>query len=162
MARIIMKRKICLEPCYLDDKISEHLLEKIRQEILGHCDQEYGYVTKIYDKIKIISNTISASGPGVFFDVKFGAKVLKPEVGVEYDGTVCMIFPAGIFVEVFEKMKVLIPADQMDGYKFDKEKSFFKKGKKIIDQEHKVRIKINLIKYEKQNFNCIGSLCSKV
>lgn len=160
MTRIIMERKICVEPCLLDEKISDHLLEKIRREVLGHCDQEYGYVTKIYSKVKIVSNTISASSPGVFFQVKFGAKVLKPEIGSEYEGTVCMLFPAGIFVEVFEKMKVLIPADHMNGYKFDKGNSNFKKGStKTILQGQSVKIKIDMIKYEKQNFNCIGSLC---
>jgi len=154
-----MERKICLEPCHLDDKISEHLLRKIREQVLNHCDQEHGYVTKIYKKIKIISNVISASGPSVFFQVKFKAKVFKPEVDSEYEGRVCMIFAGGIFVEVFDNMKVLIPNDNMKGYKFDKNISCFKKGDKIISQDDKVNVKINMIKYEKQNFNCIGSLC---
>lgn len=159
MARVIMERKICVEPSHLDDKIFDHLLEKIRNDILGHCDQEHGYVTKVYNKIKIINNTISTFGPSVFFQVKFEAEVFKPKIGLEYKGKVCMIFQAGIFVEVFDKMKVLIPVDQMNGYKFDKGNSSFKKGGKTVCQNDIVKIKINLIKYEKQNFSCIGNLC---
>jgi len=158
MTRVTMERKIYIEPCHLDGKISEYLLKKIQQEVLNKCDQEHGYVIKIYDNISIISNTISSSGPGVFFLVKFGAKVLKPETGQEYEGRVCLVFQAGIFVEVFGKMKVLIPTDQMGGYKYDKDSSDYKKGNKKICQDDEVKIRISMIKYEKQNFSCIGSL----
>ena len=158
MSRIIMERKICLEPKYIDNKITEHLLEKIQRDVLGKCDQSYGYVTKVFKKIQIIENTVSSGGPGVFFLVKFGAHVLKPEVGPVYEGKVCMTSPHGIFVEVFGKMKVLIPANKMGGYKFNKTGPFFQKSKKTISEEDTVQIEIDMIKYEKQNFNCIGSL----
>ena len=36
--------------------------------------------------------------------------------------------------------------------------SIFKKGSKTISIGTNVKIQINMIKYEKQNFNCIGSL----
>jgi DNA-directed RNA polymerase subunit E'/Rpb7 len=153
-----MERKICLEPKFLDDNVIGHLLEKIERDVLGKCDQYYGYVVKVFKKIQIVENIISAAGPGVFFLVKFGAQVLKPEVGSEYEGTVCMTSPHGIFVEVFGKMKVLIPTDKMAGYKFDKTGPFFKKGKKTISEGDTVQIAISMIKYEKQNFNCIGCL----
>jgi DNA-directed RNA polymerase subunit E'/Rpb7 len=158
MSKITIERRIFLEPCYLNEKLTEHILEKIQKEILGHCDNEYGYITKVYNKVTILSNTISASGPGVFFQVQFKAKVMKPEIDSDYEGKVCMIFSAGIFVEVFEKMKILIPVDSMNGYKFDKATSTFKKGSKTIQQNDVVTIQINAIRYEKQNFNCIGSL----
>lgn len=158
MSRITMERKICLEPRFLDSKITEHIREKIQHDILGKCDQSYGYVTKIFKNIQIVENIVSTSGSGVFFLVKFGAEVFKPEIGSEYEGRVCMTSPHGIFVEVFGKMKVLIPADKMDGYKFDKSGPYFKKGKKTISEGDTVRIEINMTKYEKQNFNCIGSL----
>ena len=160
MSRVIMERRIYLEPSLLDGKIIHHLLEKIEKEILFQCDQTYGYVTKVYKKLKILNNVISSSGPGVFFTVKFGVDVIKPEVGLEYKGIVCMIFQTGIFVEVFEKMKVLIPSRQIDGYKFDKATGTFQKGNNIIEKGDSLVIKVNLIKYEKQNFNCIGSLKS--
>jgi DNA-directed RNA polymerase subunit E'/Rpb7 len=158
MSRIIMEKKICLEPKYLDDKIPDHLLEKINSDILGKCDQSYGYVTKVFKKIQIIKNVLSTCGPGVFFYVKFGAEVFKPIVGSIYEGKVCMTSPHGIFVEVFGKMKVLIPVNKMSGYKFDKAGPSFKKGKKTILEKDTVEILIDMIKYEKQNFNCIGSL----
>ena len=158
MSRITIEKRICIEPKFLNTKIREHLLEKIRKEFLEKCDQTYGYITKIFDKIKIVENIISTADIGVFFRVKFDALVFKPEVGTEYKGEVCMISLHGIFVEVFEKMKVLIPTAKMGSYKFDKSETNFKKGKKTISIKDTVTISIDMIRYEKQNFSCIGSL----
>ena len=46
----------------------------------------------------------------------------------------------------------------MNGYKYNKIKNIFKKDTKMIEEGDKVDITINMVKYEKQNFNCIGSL----
>lgn len=161
MSRITMERKICLEPRLLDDKITDHLFNKIKTELLGHCDQKYGYIIKIYNNIEVLENIISSASPGVFFNIRFSAKVIKPEIGGEYEGKVCMLFNEGIFVELFERIKVLVPSDKMNGYKFIKTSGNFKKGNDTISKGDIVTIKITLFKYEKQNFSCIGSLKSK-
>ena len=69
-----------------------------------------------------------------------------------------MIFQEGIFVEVSNKMKVLIRIDKMNGYKYSKTKQIFKKDEESISKGDKIEVIIEMIKYEKQNFNCIGSL----
>lgn len=158
MSRIIMEKKICIEPSLLDENICDHILDKIRNDILEKCDQEYGYIIKIYDKIKILNNKISPDGIGIFFNVKFGVKAIKPEIGCFYKGIVCMIFSQGIFVEVFGKIKVLIPLDKLGSYKWDKNNSYYKLNNLIIQKESEIELRIDNIKYEKQNFNCIGSL----
>lgn len=158
MSRITIIRKICLEPRYLDENLQEHLKEKIHTDVLNHCDQAYGYITKIYDNIEIVENIISQAGPGIFFKVKFTAKVLRPEVNSVYEGKICMIFAQGIFVEIMGKMKVLVPADKMGNFKYNKTTSTFKNGTKTLVQGDKVEVLITMIKYEKHNFNCIGNL----
>jgi DNA-directed RNA polymerase subunit E'/Rpb7 len=153
-----MTQKISLEPSFLDENLKSHLIEKVKKELLGKCDKEYGYITEIYDDIKIINNTISSASYGVFFNIEIQAKVHKPEKGGKYEGRVCMVFSNGIFVEVFGRAKVLIPSDKMGGYKYVKEDSCYKKGKHKISVNDTIQVEIDLIKYEKQNFNCIGSL----
>ena len=69
-----------------------------------------------------------------------------------------MIFQEGLFVEVSNKMKVLIRIDKMNGYKYSKTKQIFKKDEETISKGDKIEVVIEMIKYEKQNFNCIGSL----
>lgn len=158
MSRITIIRKICLEPKYLDENLYVHLTEKIHNDVLNHCDQTYGYITKIYDNIEIIENIISQASPGIFFKVKFTAKAIRPEVDSLYEGKICMIFPQGIFVEIMGKMKVLVPADKMGNFKYNKSTSTFKTEKKTLSKGDKVDVVLTMIKYEKHNFNCIGNL----
>jgi DNA-directed RNA polymerase subunit E'/Rpb7 len=158
MSRITVERKVFLEPKYLDSKILTHIDSKLKKQLIGNCDQEYGYVIKIYENLSILSNTVSSAGTGVYFHVRFSLKTLKPKVGNTYEGTVCLIYPDLIFVEVANKMKILIRDDKMNGYRYSKTKNIFKKDTKTIMVGDKVQIVIDMIKYEKQNFNCIGSL----
>lgn len=157
MSRINIEKKICLEPHMLNENISDYLLKKIKNEYIGKCDQNYGYINKIFEDIHILDNIISSASSGVFFRVKFTALANKPEVNSKYEGKVCMIFPNGIFVEVYDKMKVLIPNDKMNPYKYQKNNTY-KNGNKVIENGDTVKFQINMIKYEKQKFNCIGSL----
>lgn len=158
MSRITIIKKICLEPAYLDENLKEHLKAKIISNTLNQCSQTYGYITKIYDNIEIIENIISQASSGIFFKVRFTAKALKPEIGSVYQGKICMVFPQGIFVEIMGKMKVLIPSNQMNDFKYNKTTSTFKNKKDTLEQGNTVDVVLTLIKYEKHNFNCIGNL----
>lgn len=158
MSRIIIEKKIYLDPSLLDEKVQNHIYNRICQEMSNHCDQTYGYILKIYPKFQIIENIVSSTGPGVFFHVRLGIDTLKPSVGESYPGVVCLIFPQGIFIEVAKRMKVLVPADKLVGYKYDKIKNVFKKDDKTISKDDEMSVIVDMFKYEKQNFNCIGSL----
>lgn len=158
MSRIVIEKKIYLEPNLLDEGIAEHIYDRICHEMLNKCDQECGYILKVYENVQILENSISSVGSGAFFHVRFSVKALKPEVGQEHEGQVCMVFQGGIFVEVAGKMKVLIPAEKMKNYKYNKALTVFKHDKKTISEGDTVKLAIEMIKYEKQNFNCIGKL----
>jgi DNA-directed RNA polymerase subunit E'/Rpb7 len=158
MSRITIDKKIFIEPKFLDSKILSHIYKMLQEQMVGKCDQNYGYVLKVYESINIIGNTLASASSGVFFNIRFDIKILKPKIGNIYQGKVCMIFPEGIFVEVSNKMKVLIRIDKMNGYKYSKNKNNFKKNDKSISKDDTVEITIDMIKFEKQNFNCIGSL----
>lgn len=158
MSRITIDKKICIEPKFLDSKLLSHLYSKIQEQMIGKCDKNYGYILKVYESINILENIVSSAGAGIFFNVRFDIKVLKPKIGAVYQGIVCMIFQEGLFVEVSNKMKVLIRIDKMDGYKYSKTKQIFKKDEHTISKGDKIEVIIEMIKYEKQNFNCIGSL----
>lgn len=156
MSKVVIKKNICIEPEYLNENILENIHKKISEKFLNKCDQEHGYIIKIYSKIEIVKNVISNTSSGVFFTVKFGIKCLKPIVGNKYKGVVCMIFSNGIFVEVEEKLKILIPNNKMKKYKYVND--IYTDGKEKIREGVEVYLEIEMIRYEKQNFNCIGKL----
>jgi hypothetical protein len=158
MSRITIDKKIFVEPKYLDSKILSHIYKMLQEQMVGKCDQNYGYILKIYESINILGNIVASASSGAFFNVRFDIKTLKPKIGCLYKGIVCMIFPEGIFVEVSNKMKILIRIDKMNGFKYNKNKNLFKKNEQTISKDDVVEIIIEMIKFEKQNFNCIGSL----
>jgi DNA-directed RNA polymerase subunit E'/Rpb7 len=158
MQRVTIDKKIYLEPQFLNENLVLHISKSIKDQILGKCDKNNGYILKIYDNISILGNKVSSSGSGVYFNVRIDVKTLMPKIGGVYEGVVCFLFCDGIFVEVHGKMKILIRIDSMNGYKYNKIKNIFKKDTKTIAEGDKVEISINMVKYEKQNFNCIGNL----
>jgi hypothetical protein len=154
MSRLVVEKNIPLEPNKLDCNLYKHLLEKINNTFLNRCDQEYGYIVKIYDNVTILSNIISSTSPNVIFKVKFGIKSIKPETGKKYKCKVCMVFPNGIIAEIENKIKVVIPINKLTEYTF--EKTCFKKDNITISKNDDLDIVIDMVKYEKQNFNCIA------
>lgn len=149
-----IERRIYLEPKYLDSNIMKHLLKKIQKTTSNECTKEYGHILTINKVIGISANV------DTIFTVKFEATTLKPEPGKIFDAVVCMIYKDGIFVNIAEKQKMLIPAVTLTDYKFHEEDNVYKNAttKKTIAVDDKIRIKITATKYGNQNFSCVGSL----
>jgi len=141
--------------------VVDSIRKQIQKKMNGHCDQEYGYVVDSGQNIEILDNSISSTGSGVFFTVKFTVRSLKPAVGDEFEGKVFMIFEHGILIEVENLMKVFISKDKMGSYRYSKSKQLYKKGATTISMGDIITAVIEDIEYEKKNFNCIGSLKDK-
>jgi DNA-directed RNA polymerase subunit E'/Rpb7 len=144
---VTIKHKVSIEAKYLDNNIEEHLLNKIKTRVVGKCYIDHGYILNVTKIINIGNNTISSVNSFVVFDVTYEADVLKPEIGDIYSGSVCMIFQHGIFVDVKNKLKVLVPIKSMN-----------KKENSKISISSELSIRIIMIKYEKKEFSCIGEL----
>jgi hypothetical protein len=71
-----------------------------------------------------------------------------------------MIFSGGIFLNVKNKLKVLIPLTSIPEYEFNQPENIFvhKKNKKQIKESDILKVLITGTKYSKQNFSCFGNL----
>ena len=69
-----------------------------------------------------------------------------------------MIFSGGLFINIKNKIKLLIPISSLSDYKFDASTKTFKGEKSVIKENDEIKIKITGIKYSKKNFNCFGEL----
>lgn len=148
----IIERRVYLEPKYLDSKIHEHLLKKLRDTIVGECTKEYGHILTVEKITEIVTNE------DTIFALKFEAITLKPEIGKIVEGKVCMLFKDGIFMKVDNKQKMLIPALTLQDYEFDEESGTYIKDKTRITIDSVIKAKITAVKYDKQNFSCVGTL----
>ena len=155
MDEITLRRKISIHPSYMSTTVREQVFEKLDSELTGKCTHTNGYVISVDPDVVILNNQIISDGH-ILCDVEFKVQTLKPYVGQVLDGTACMIFADGIFVEV-HKMKVLVPASKITNHTYDISTGEFV-GKTTISNGQNVKVKLEQIKYDQRGFNCIGVL----
>ena len=100
----------------------------------------------------------------IVFTVVFEAITLNPKIGSVLNGTVVSIHTSGIFVEIKEKIKVLVSESNMDGMIYDVNTSTYisKVGNRIIKKNDIVNIKITDIRYQNKKISCIGIFIKKI
>lgn len=160
---ITIERKISLDSDSLDANLHQNILNKIRKEYKNECNKEYGYFLEIKKLLKIKDNYISSNCENIFI-ILFEVEVLKPEKNKEFNGIVCMIFDEGLFINIKDKLKILIPQSLIHNYKYDEETNSFiwKKKKKFIKTGDNVSVKIEDVQYSNKNFCCYGELVESI
>lgn len=156
---IKLQKKITIESQYLDSNIKENILKKLKIITNNECSKEYGYYINIIKINNILDNYISSNCENIFI-VEFDAEILKPEIGKKYEGKVCMLFGGGIFLNVLNRLKILIPLSTITDYEYNPLKNNFtnKKNGKVIILNDDLKVIISGTKYSKQNFSCFGKL----
>lgn len=83
MNTFTINNKVSVEPQYLDKNLHLYLEKKVKQDFIGKCFKNYGYVV---DVIKILNfkSIITSSESTIVFDIEFEIKSLFPEVGKKY------------------------------------------------------------------------------
>jgi len=157
METLTLVQKILIAPKYLDANIETHIYRQLEKILKGKSTQEHGYIVDIDREIKILDNSIN-SDASVLYQVEFKVNTLKPRKGHILEGVVIMVFENGIFVEVLNEVKVLVPLEKIGKYKYVSEKKIFKYKKKTISVGDIIRVKLDLIQYEGKTFSCIAFL----
>jgi DNA-directed RNA polymerase subunit E'/Rpb7 len=153
-----INRRICLDPKFLDNQYIIHLTKKLEISTKDECSLEHGYILKVNSIVKILNDCVSPGTSDIVFSVVFNANVLKPKIGSQFIGRVCMIFPPGLLVSVQERLKVLIPVSNLNGYDFVESSGCFKKNSEEIREGDILKIEITGSDYrsEKKDFSCFG------
>jgi DNA-directed RNA polymerase subunit E'/Rpb7 len=161
MDYVTLEKRVCIDNDKLNKNIHEHILTKLKESTINDCTKEHGYILDIKKIINIKDNYISNVNCDTIFLVEFLAQTLKPEIGKKFDGQVCMVFPGGIFLNIKDKQKVLIPISTLNNYTYDLINKNFKNFKKIIKEGDTIKVEITGTKYSKQSFSCFGNMIEK-
>lgn len=153
-----IERSICIEHCRLNSDIFHHLNEKSRELLTTSCSKEDGYILSVNKLVQVLDNKISSSNATIIFKLKLNVNVLKPEVGKTYKGKITMILSQGIFVEVLNKLKIIITCHNLKEFDYDKTKNTFTKDTLVFKKGDEIDVTISAIRFEKNNFSCIGIL----
>lgn len=158
----LVKKRICLEPEYLDSNYKTYIFKKIKDNIENECDKEHGYFIDLKKIVKIEDNNITSNSQ-IIFNVEFEVETLLPEKDKEFEGTICMVFGSGVFVNVKNKLKILLPISELSGYVYEQAtNSFISKDKKTkynsLKKDDVIMVKILDLKYSKKQFSCFGKI----
>lgn len=126
---------------------------------IKYLDNTIIYTVKpecLLNKTRILDNYISGVNSSIIFIVEIDVDNLKPELGDIFSDKVCMIFSGGLFVDVKNKMKVLIPSNSLSKIG----ETFVDNKNNIIKNNDIIKVKIIGVKYSttKKNFSCFGEL----
>ena len=147
---------IMLEPAQLDFSYKTHLLNKMKLHYEKQCTNQYGYIISVDDIETIHGNTIAPADCSTVFDTTFKITALKIEIGCVLLGTVCMVFPYGVFVEIFDKVNVLVPSKNLEEFKYNSEDILFEHDNITIKKGVKIEVILCNVRYEKKKYVCIG------
>lgn len=155
-----ISQNISIEAQYLDNKIKEHIFNKLKNIYEGTCSLDNGYILNINKIVELGDNKIGGANSLAIFDVIYEATILNPTEGQLLSGKVCMVFQHGIFVDVYNKMKVLVPASSMIEYSYNQDEKIFihNNSKNVLKNGLDITINIVKTKYEKKQFSCIGKI----
>lgn len=155
-----IRRRVCIEPEFLVKNYKEYIFKKIKETTDNECSKEHGYFLDVKRITKILDNNITSNSE-IVFTVEFEVETLLPIKGKEFEGTICMIFNSGIFVNIKNKLKVLIPLTELTNYIYDSSKNIFvlkDDNENILKKDIDIFISILDMRYSKKQFSCFGKI----
>jgi DNA-directed RNA polymerase subunit E'/Rpb7 len=157
----IIKQQVSIECKFLDSEIKTHVLSKLVNKMVGCWTLDYGYILDVKRVISLGKCYINPATSSTTIEVTYEIDTLKPEKDLVLNGTVCMIFNNGLFVDIYEKMKVLIPSNSMNkiqGLEYNDSLKTFSNSEKTIGENDFVQIKLTSVQYTDKKYICIGIL----
>jgi DNA-directed RNA polymerase subunit E'/Rpb7 len=159
---IVIKRKIVIPPMYIDSNIEKHVEMLIKETIKNECTKEYGYIIHVNRLISIDDNFITPANSDIVMDIQFEVDTIKPCIGKEFKGSICMVFKNGIFIDLYGLLKILVPASSLQDYTFttgvDKNNASFVSKHRSLKKNDVISIIVSGVKYSNHSFSCFGNL----
>ena len=161
MNTVTIVRRICLPSRYLDSNIMSHLLREVSETTNQECSKNYGYILSVKGINKIVNHKIGRANADNVFTVEFEAVTLHPKPGMKVQGTACMIYKDGIFVNSMDKQKMLIASTSMiidENSGFDDITGTYNISGRTIKVGDKIMVEVTASQYSNGFFSCIGTL----
>lgn len=156
----ILRKRLVVDNCFLNKNLNSSIFKKLKEVVENDCTKEFGYIIKVTKLVKIVDNYISNVNSELIFVVDFEAETIKPEINNVYEDQIFLVLRGGIFFEISNKFKVLIPPNALTDYTFNTETKTYEKkdSKDFLSKGTKCKIKITGIRYMNKKFDCFGEL----
>lgn len=162
METVTITRRICLHSRFLDHNIKHHLLRELSNATKGECSKDHGHIISVKGINRIVDHKIGRANSDNVFTIEFQALTLNPKVGTEVLGTVCMIYKDGVFINIMDKQKMLIPTTSLTGddvvLGFDESTGNYNISDRSIKVGDDIDATITASQYSNGFFSCLGAL----
>lgn len=139
------QRKITLAPFELRN-VNNNVRKQIA-ELIGTCSKDSGYIVHIQTvHFQSMTNRISRVNGKCEFTVSFDATCMLPEVGETVLAQTEIVFSEGVLLR-YKQMKIIIPSDKM--------------ASESVKKGDMVWTRIDVIRYDKGEYQCIGTEIKK-
>lgn len=151
--------RVAIKPKDLTGLYTEMIRNRIFETTISKVSKKYGYIIS-YSDLVIKSNIVKQSD--IIFDIEFTAKCLIPRVGSVLQGEVTVANHMGLFVDVQNKLKILINKNTITDYEYFDSRYVPKcsRLKPDIQVGSMVDICIRGVRYENNIYKCYGVICS--
>jgi DNA-directed RNA polymerase subunit E'/Rpb7 len=155
---MILKQRLVIGNDCLDENLNRHILTKLREVSENDCSKDHGYVLKVNRLLKIVDNYISNVNSELIFIVEYDADIVKPQIHDIFEDDIFLVLRNGIFFNIKNKFKVLIPPDALTDYTFDHDnRSYVHKDNTIVLRSGmRCRVQITGVRYMNKKFDCFG------
>lgn len=153
--------EVSLAPQSLDCNYRENIRTALIERYEGNCIAGLGYIIKIINAGRIISDTIGSMTPNALLAVDVDLMSFLPQEGMCMKVNIDIIFTHGIFA-YRDKIRILIPISSLKEWTLHKDFTAHKLINKttgiILRKGNTISIELQEVRFEKDGYSCIGDL----
>jgi DNA-directed RNA polymerase subunit E'/Rpb7 len=158
---MILNQRLVINNNCLDNYLNKHILARLHEVSENDCTKEHGYVLRVNKLLRFLDNYISNVNSELIFIVEYDADTIKPQINDIYTDEVFLVLRNGIFFNIKNKFKVLIPPDALGDYVFDSDNKVYTHkddASKVLTKGSMCQIQITGVRYMNRKFDCFGKL----
>ena len=158
---LVIEGCVVLQPDEFNNNWKNTIVDKVKSKYLG-CTEKYGYIIDILQISNEIDTKLDSNTTMITCNIIIKVLRIKPEKHKVISCKVQMIFNNGIFAQIDDKIKILVPNDvlKIDNYMFQKttNKYYNNNTKQTISKNDVINVMITDLQYSKNKYNCIGNM----
>jgi len=152
----------------LDCKYEKVIYEQMKKECEHRCIKDVGYIRKVVRVSNVMKDEIMKMTPSISMKLQIEVETYLPKIGDVLHLKVEFVFTHGIFFN-FNSLKILIPIYNCPLYELKQETNNTSQQTMYLKREtdsHEIRkdqrilILLTNIRFEKDNYSCLGKLLS--
>lgn len=156
-----IEKSLILTPEHLNQNIHNLIFNILKNQCENTCIKNIGFIKKVIKIKEIVHDEIMKMTPNLNIRILLEIESYLPKIGDKIKIKVDLIFSHGIFAN-FNSLKVLIPIHHCGNYSLiqDFAESYLKnKGtNQTIKKNDIIEIEITNIRFEKENYSCLGKI----